>query len=425
MAWLDPDEAGCVSWEKFYRRAAALRRRLLATGNITSAIAALSEVLQVGLHASAEVRAHDAAVAAAVRASAPPTTAAPPAAARLPRRRVRAANSARSCARASRPRRRREREGLFVCEARLFGRLGEAGVSSGRRRSRRGGTSTALVRDGAVGGVRQGGRRTGEEGARERRRSPSTPSRRWSPARAAGGLARVPRGGWDVWRRWEQRARTRGFADGVIGEAKAELGELTVGEVRRRTARNIWCVKHPDDLFTADSELEKRLEAGEPEMKQLLGRLLGDARARAAPGRRRAPSSLKIEAAERLGQKLYLAAWAGDALACGSSSLRRLPTSLRRCATTAAARRHAALPRGVLWARGVRVVAARARRPPRPGLVPHGRGRPDQRCLKIEARLAAREFETAAKAAAATTMPPLAISRRGWRCSGCNTSTGE
>ena len=129
-------------------------------------------------------------------------------------------------------------------------------------------------------------------------------------------------GGWDVWRRWEQRARTRGFADGVIGEAKAELGELTVGEVRRRTARNIWCVKHPDDLFTADAELEKRLEAGEPEMKHCRATPRRREGARAAPGRRRAPSSLKIEAADA-GQKLYLAA-AGDALACGNYSLRRL-----------------------------------------------------------------------------------------------------
>ena len=151
--WLDPDEAGCVSWEKFYRRAAALHRRLLATGNITSAIAALGEVLQVGLHASAEVRAHDAAVAAAVRASAPPTTAAPPAAAPAAApagasgelgEKLRASFAELATPDAS-------GEGPSCARRASLGGWERRASRVGRRRSRRGGTSTRS-RPGRCGG---------------------------------------------------------------------------------------------------------------------------------------------------------------------------------------------------------------------------------------------------------------------------------
>ena len=201
--WLDHDEAGCVSWEKFYRRAAALHRRLLATGNITSAIAALGEVLQVGLHASAEVRAHDAAVAAAVRASAPPTTAAPPAAAPAAApagasgelgEKLRASFAELATPDAS-------GKELFVCKARLFGRLGEAGVASGAAKIEAwrylDPLSSGTVR---WEGYAKAGASLVKKVRGRRRRSPSTLSRRWSPARRppAAEQREFRGGGWDV-----------------------------------------------------------------------------------------------------------------------------------------------------------------------------------------------------------------------------------
>ena len=289
---------------------------------------------------------------------------------------------------------------LFVCKARLFGRLGEAGVSSGAAKIE----AWRYLDPLSSGTVRwEGYAKAGASLVKKVRGKKATLAEHALAAVVAGAAPPAAEqrefrgGGWDVWRRWEQRARTRGFADGVIGEAKAELGELTVGEVRRRTARNIWCVKHPDDLFTADAELEKRLEAGEPEMKQLLGRLLGDARARAAPGRRRAPSSLKLEAAERLGQKLYIAAWTGDALALRQLLAAAPPDKFEEVCDYRGLLGDTPLFRAAYYGRE-ECVSLLLEHGARPDLGSYHMGEADfdQRCLKIEARLAARELETAA-----------------------------
>ena len=287
-----------------------------------------------------------------------------------------------------------------MCKARLFGRLGEAGVSSGAAKIE----AWRYLDPLSSGTVRwEGYAKAGASLLKKVRGKKATLAEHALAAVVAGAAPPAAEqrefrgGGWDVWRRWEQRARTRGFADGVIGEAKAELGELTVGEVRRRTARNIWCVKHPDDLFTADAELEKRLEAGEPEMKQLLGRLLGDARARAAPGRRRAPSSLKLEAAERLGQKLYIAAWTGDALALRQLLAAAPPDKFEEVCDYRGLLGDTPLFRAAYYGRE-ECVSLLLEHGARPDLGSYHMGEADfdQRCLKIEARLAARELETAA-----------------------------